>query len=798
MNINNELELLAPAGSMESVTAAVNGGCDAIYLGGKSFNARAYASNFSNEDLKSVIDYCHLRGVKVLITLNILYKDTEINDVLAFVSDIYQYGADAFILQDIGLFNVIKDNFPDIRLHASTQLTTHNLGAVLQLKDMGFHRVVLSRELSLEEINYISQHKGDIELEAFIHGALCVCYSGRCLMSSIIGERSGNRGRCAQPCRLKYKLVSDNNIISNGYLLSPKDISTIDILDKILTSGLTSLKIEGRMKSPEYVSQVVSTYRKYINQTSISYLSVEKKDKKELMQIFNRGGSSSQGYYNNWSGTDMISSSPKSSGIRIGTVTSYNYKNKKCSISLTDNVIPGDGIEIWTQSPEHTGTGISKPANSGDTITLNISGQVSVGDAVYKSYDKALNDKLSKTYSNHIRQQTIYADIKAKIGEPLVLTLNAPNNVSVTETGEILTQAENQPVTEERLLAQLSKTGGTPFSFSFQNIDIDNNIYISMSSLNNIRRNAVDSLSKAIISYYDRPYISAAYNRAEFPLTDVSQITVYTTTTEQYQVALESMASRIYIELTDEVFHNIDYYITSAHSCSKELFAAMPRIYRYTAEDKYHNYLQQLESTALDGYLIRNYGIPDTNKKIALDYTFNVFNTASFEALSSMSDTVTLSPELNIQELKPMCNSNTEVYVYGRLPLMTTHQCPIGLYAGQKQKGKYCSQKSNDNRYYLRDRKNIDFPIVTDCNNCTAVILNTNPIYLLNKYRDMCSLKTGFYRISLTTENAQLSRTILYSYHRLLSGLEPDETVENLNTMLKNTTTNGHFYRGVL
>ena len=318
-----------------------------------------------------------------------------------------------------------------------------------------------------------------------------------------------------------------------------------------------------------------------------------------------------------------------------------------------------------------------------------------------------------------------------------------------------------------------------------------------MSSLNNLRRNAVDSLITAIISYYERPYIPTEFNKKNFPLLNTPKITVYTATAEQYKAALDSMASRIYIELTDELFNNIDYYITSAHRHNKELFVALPRIYRYTEDNKYSDYIQQLEFTAIDGFLVRNYGIPVTAKKISLDYTFNVFNSATLEALNSIGDTVTLSPELNIRELKSMCNANTEVYVYGRLPLMTTHQCPVGLYAGQKQSGKYCSQKDNNDKYYLRDRKNIDFPIVTDCSSCTAVILNSSPIYLLNKYRDMCSLNTGFYRISLTTEDAELSRSIIYSYHRLLNGLEPDNTVQDLNIKLK-TTTNGHFYRGVL
>ena len=242
-------QLLSPVGSMDSMISAVNNGCDAIYLGGKDFNARQSANNFSNDELNYIINYCHLRGVNVNLTLNILYKENEIQNVLDFVSEIYSYGIDAIIVQDIGIFNLIKNNFKNVALHASTQMTIHNIEGVRFLKDLGFNRVVLSRELTLKEIENITNNT-DIEIEAFVHGAICVSYSGRCLMSSLIGERSGNRGRCAQPCRMEYKLIKDNKIYANNYLLSPKDTSTLPIIDKLVKPGIHTFKIEGRMKSP--------------------------------------------------------------------------------------------------------------------------------------------------------------------------------------------------------------------------------------------------------------------------------------------------------------------------------------------------------------------------------------------------------------------------------------------------------------------------------------------------------------------------------------------------------------------
>ena len=250
-------EILAPTGTIESVTAALNGGCDAIYIGGKSFNARRYAQNPSDDELKDIINICHLRGVKVFITLNILYKENEIQGVLDFVKTVYDFGADGLIIQDIGMFALVKKYYPNIIKSGSTQMSVHNKEGVKLLSELGYGRIVLARELSLNEVNEINKVKGNTEIEAFGHGALCVCYSGRCLMSSLIGQRSGNRGCCAQPCRMDYTFLKDNKVVKKGCIISPKDVSTVEILDKVMSTGTDSLKIEGRMKSPEYVYEVV-------------------------------------------------------------------------------------------------------------------------------------------------------------------------------------------------------------------------------------------------------------------------------------------------------------------------------------------------------------------------------------------------------------------------------------------------------------------------------------------------------------------------------------------------------------
>ena len=281
----NKLEVLAPAGSMESLYAAINKGADAVYLGGNKFSARAYASNFDNENMQKAIDYAHSYGVKIYVTINTILKENEIEEAVRYVGYLYEIGADALIIQDLGLFKRIKEEYPDLELHASTQMTIHNGEAAIYFKEKGFHRVVLSREMTIDEIKYISTDLM-IETEMFVHGAICVSYSGQCLMSSIIGGRSGNRGRCAQPCRMEYTLKGEKSGEQKGHLLSPKDMCTIDDIKDIVESGTHSLKIEGRMKRPEYVAGVVDNYRKAVDKILFKKKYNVQEGKGQLLHLF--------------------------------------------------------------------------------------------------------------------------------------------------------------------------------------------------------------------------------------------------------------------------------------------------------------------------------------------------------------------------------------------------------------------------------------------------------------------------------------------------------------------------------
>ncbi len=774
-------EILSPAGSSQSVIAAVNSGCDAIYIGGSAFNARRFADSPSDDDLKEIIRQCHLRGVKVHITLNTLYKENELNDVLAFASKMYSYGADAYIIQDLGFFSLVKKYFPHIAPHASTQMTTHSLAQAAALKELGFKRIVLSRELSLKEIKEITGQLA-AETECFVHGALCVSYSGRCLMSSMIGGRSGNRGSCAQTCRMEYRLISNGKQYSSGYLLSPKDNCMINHTEDLLDAGITSWKIEGRMKSPEYVALVTSLYRSYADNPS----KVAQEDIKRLTQIFNRGGELSTGYYYSHSGQNMLSASPKSTGIYIGQITSVN--GKICTIKLTEPVNCGDGIEIWTKG-EHTGTNISKQAKAGESITLNVNGRVHKGDKVYKSYDKTLIDSLKNTYSTYTRRSRVKAELKAEIGSPMVLRLTSAEGVSIECQGTVPEPAQNNPMKYEDLIGQLGKTGNTPFILDFEPGKC-RELYVPLSALKELKRKACSSLADAITAHYTRKTEYKPYKSVITPKSEKARLSIQVYNNSQLDTAVDTKDIDIYCELDEYSVKNAPLLIKRAHKNNSKLYFALPVIEKSDTHIIVTEYIKELENTELDGYLVRNLSQIDTCKDLIADYTLNTFNSASLSLLKKKFRRVTLSPELNLKELMPLCGQGTETVVYGRLPLMTTQQCPVGVHMAKKSAAKYCKLKGTHPDCILKDRKNAEFPVITLCDSCVALIINSAPIYTVDKWEDIAALGCENVRLVFTTENKNEMCGLINQYKALLKG--SGEKIKRKNV------TGGHFYRGVL
>ena len=509
-----DVELLAPVGSFEALKAAVQNGANAVYLGGKDFGARASANNFDRDELKEAVKYAHIRGVQVFVTTNTLRKENEIEDFLEYAKFLYDIDVDAIILQDIGMARLIKRELPDFELHASTQMVAHSLEDVKYLESVGFDRVVLAREVTVEEIKYICDNcKADIEV--FVHGALCVCYSGQCLMSSMIGNRSGNRGRCAQPCRQRYELIdvyTGEVVNSNGdYLLSPRDLNAIEEIDKVIDAGVHSLKIEGRMKRPEYVATVIDGYRKTIDEyLATNKLNVSDETINDLYTIFNR--KFTKGLLLGDVGKDMMNSQlPNNQGLYVGTVVDYNKKAKRLKIKLANTLKKGDGINLGggTIGRIIKNGNIETIGYKGETIELDFVGEARKGQIVFKTSDSELMDRVQATFTQdkEFVKNIIDAKITIKLGQKPILTLkDRHSNEATIEGDKIVEEAMKVALSKEKVETQLRKLGNTPYELDLLEIELDDNVSLPISLLNQMRRDCIELLDKERVSIKNRKY----------------------------------------------------------------------------------------------------------------------------------------------------------------------------------------------------------------------------------------------------------------------------------------------------
>lgn len=513
-------ELLAPAGGMEALIAAIENGADAVYLGARAFSARGYASNFSEKELEEAIDYAHLRGGKVYITVNTLLKDGELKSAFELLSRLRELGTDAIIIQDLGLISLAKKFLPDLPLHASTQMTLHNSEGAEFATKLGIERVVLSRESSLKEIIQIKEKTGT-EIEVFIHGALCISYSGQCLLSSLIGGRSGNRGYCAQPCRKKYRLYCDGKTLKTGgsYLLSPKDLNISSGLGALIESGIESFKIEGRMKRPEYVAGVVRIYRRLIDRylENPARYSVSEEEKETLTQLFNRGFT--EGYFfKNPRGALMSRENPHNRGIPAGTVLGYDRRSNKIKVKLLNSLRLGDGIMVENADtrPEDKGKIISSmyaekgqvfAAGKGDIVEIPFDSRAPPGSTVYRTHDKKLMESLKKeSESGNLKPKIpVFISVMVVSGKPVKLEIKDLDSNSVEVESEYLVEkAEKQPTSKAQIEKQLSKLGNTLFEAAEIHVDIEGDIFIPIGQLNELRTKAVLLLENLRISKWKR------------------------------------------------------------------------------------------------------------------------------------------------------------------------------------------------------------------------------------------------------------------------------------------------------
>ncbi len=751
MKEKKRAELLAPAGSFASLKAAVAAGADAVYMGGARFGARAYAQNADQDEMIAAIEYAHLHGCRLYMTVNTLFKENELGELYEYLLPYYKAGLDGVIVQDLGALSFIREHFPGIELHASTQMTITSVYGAKELKRLGCCRVVPAREVSLEEIRRIYDETG-MDIETFVHGALCYCYSGQCLMSSLIGGRSGNRGRCAQPCRLPYRVYGQENGTAvnkedQKCVLSMKDLCTLDILPQILEAGVFSLKIEGRMKSPRYTAGVVRIYRKYLDRY-LEYGSegyyVESEDKKELLDLFDRGGFPS-GYYPRHNGRDMIALKEK---------------------------------------PE------------------------------FRETNKELFDFLDREYVETEKKEPVEGYAYLAEGLPSVLTLTC-GDISVTVSGQEPQAAKNQPMTREKVIRQLGKTGATAFEFTELEAEVCGALFLPVQALNELRREGFEALTEAIQNQWRRkaPGAGEVQNGADSgekssraagcagPVPDESAgkrpmyLTVSAETGDQLSAALAvPEVRRICLDASSFQPERWAEFVQLIHQAGKECYLTLPHIFRTHAIGFFRTYRSCLEQAGFDGLLIRAFEEIQwmREEQISLSASFDAsvyaWNHGAVHTLKEEQAAFITAPwELNSRELEPVfeaCRREglpAELIVYGRAPMMVSAQCITKTVKG-------CSKCPS--LLWMKDRTGARLPVQNHCAFCYNTILNPLPVSLHGCADSVKRLAPEGLRLCFTIETGEETKAVLNAFAA--------EFIRGENAEPPFTEfTRGHFRRGV-
>ena len=815
----SKVELLAPVGDWDCLKAAVQNGADAVYFGVEQFNARMYAKNFNIDDMKQVINYCKLRNVKTNLTLNTLIKNCEFENAIDLVKEAYVAGIDAIIVQDFGLAKYLIDNFPHLPIHASTQMTVHNLQGVLELEKLGFDRVVLSRELSCEEIEYICKNC-NVEIETFIHGALCICYSGQCLFSSVVGGRSGNRGKCAGPCRLPYELISENNstheikTINKGYLLSTKDLCGIAYIPRLIQAGVKCFKIEGRMKRPEYVATVTRIYRKYIDMfQNTNEFNIDEKDINDLMQVFNRGGFSNGHLDSKHNSSLIFQEKPSNMGLYLGTIKKYNSNKGHITLQLEEDLDLGDSISVSNESSKYLVSELMikndnhKHISSGTEVTIGrMKGNIKVGDKVYKISSKSLSDFAKSSYDNcENKKIPLNCNITIKKNTPIKMKISTNKNTCYNElysniciedvSNMIPIDALKTPISVERVVKQISKTSNTPFYFENITVLLDDGLYVpSISTLNELRRSTLEKVEQEIL------------NRAKRSLPHIQNISkktiTYIPSMEHPKIALlfrnlfldfdyskldKEKINRIYLPL--KILANKKYVdIITSLSENFDKYLYIPTIIKTNYKNVALNLIEQiLFAYNIKGFILSNIADFELLKKYQKDYEFignyslNVFNNNSIDEYKKIGlNRITLSRELHQETIKEIISSSsidTEMIIYGNLPLMVSSYC----FLGKTNKcfpdcGTNCKR---DNKYYLKDRLGFNFRVIPDSMQTVSLICNSKTLSISTK-----DLPINFVRLDFIDESiSEINKAVDKAYNR--------EKLEGLQY------TNGNLYREV-
>ncbi len=779
----NKPEILAPAGTVDAVKAAVNAGADAVYVGGSMFSARAFAGNFDTNELLNTIDYCHINGVQLYMAVNTLLKNSEISCLASYMQPFVKQGVDGVIVQDMGVYSILREVFPEVPLHASTQMSiTSSYGAEF-LKNLGFTRFVPARELSLNEIKQI-RAKVKIEIETFVHGAMCYCYSGKCLMSSYAGGRSGNRGRCAQPCRKLY-----NGDGYREYSLSMKDMCMLQDLPALIDAGIDSFKIEGRMRKPEYVAAAVYAYK----ETRDAYLSggdfaeTAAKYTEWLLDIYNRGGFST-GYYFMKNGKGLLANKrPNHEGIQIGTVE--RVEKPYVIIKLEKPVNAQDVLEIRTKQKDiELTSGVSQ---KGSYLKLKAKEfhLIKKGDCVYRTRNQALLDKIKKEIISDTKKISIDVHVSARIGMPLCLSLTNPyTGQLISVKSDIVSAADNRPVTKAQIFEKLNKTGGTEFVFRLSG-DIDAHIFVQMGQLNALRREGIDALRNSMAACFRRENgqlipengdISASYAHMH----RLSGWTVAVKNIEQFRIVNNyEFVENVIVEYN--AYRDVQYAFPDE---MKKIYIACPYVLREQGlplMDKIYH-----ETEGCMGYLIKNIdqlayliqkGYHGTILYDAFLYAYNDKAVHFYEQIYEKTAFIA-SNELKLDELQQLA-CVPAVKIYGYQPVMYSANCPNGYYHNG------CSSHKMLGKAFDDDMKN-RFYAVNDCTSCGSVIYNGMPTDIISYYAAHKEVMPDCFA-DFTIEDERQTEMVM---KRLAGAIcNGQDTIQNKNAVY----TRGHYFRGI-
>ena len=806
---------------MEALRAAVQNGANAVYLGYDMFNARMGAQNFSADELQEAIVYCHVRGVQVHLTLNTLVSDREMARAAEVIRAAAVFGVDAFIVQDLGMVQLCKEIAPSVPIHASTQMSIHSLEGVVAAAELGCSRVVLARELPMEQIRHICR-RSPVEIEVFVHGALCMCYSGQCYLSSVIGRRSGNRGQCAQPCRLPYGY---GRFEATRYPLSLKDICTLELIPDLIEAGIDSFKIEGRMKKPEYVAGVTSMYRKYVDlylRNGRDHFSVSDQDREMLMDLYNRGNSHT-GYYLRQNGRDMLAlDRPNHAGVAAVRVTAQSGREIS-GVAMTQ-LHAQDVLEIAGGKNNYT---FGKDVKKGETVHFLVPKKMNFpkGTVFHRIRNQQLIERLDHDYINGKLREKIYGFLSLTIGQKGFFTV-CKGNRSFTAYTEVPVQAAaNRPLEEERLRTQLMKTGETPFEFETLELQIDPGSFLPMKELNRLRRYALDGLEEAIADSFCRDLLSqstlhesgqnlpdstdmvlADSHGAASPLkssgsvshSQIPGLSILVETEEQWNAITGFILSgqdhgkiqRLYPDFRLCTTSSFDRDLKALQNRQIEICPAFPYIFREKAVALFKKLYPKLSLLPVNGILIRNYESYQFlkehgfDKKIILDHNLYIFNQSSraFWVQHGVSE-MTAPLELNARELGNLGLTNMELPVYGYLPVMISAQCIQNTVRG-------CTHTAG--LMTLSDRKGLSLQVKNFCDLCYNVIYDPSPLCLLEFYAEIQELAPLRSRLQFTSETGEQVCRILRLF------CTENNYTERTSVEIPFDYMTGHFHRGII